>query len=184
MNIMTIVFTSYAFCAFLGSTVAPYICKWIGGRKKLAILMSALSGLSCLGICLFGQSKWGFIGFVCLYFFLSSMIDSIDVIMYIDAGEYWLNKTGKDTRAFNMSVFNLAAKLSITISGILLGVVLSAIHYVPGQALTPETATTLTWVTGGSVGLGYFLPTFIMLAYKISDEDAERYIKENSEKYN
>ena len=104
--------------------------------------------------------------------------------MYMDAGEYWLHETGKDTRSFNISVFNLAAKISMTLSGILTGVVLKMIGFNAGAELTAAGKTALTWVTGGSIGIGYLLPAFVLiLFYKISDKDAERYIAENAEKY-
>lgn len=184
MNVMTTVLSTYAVAAFLGATCAPYFCKKLGGRKKLCIVYSVISGVCCLGTCLFGQAKWGFIITVCLYFFFSAHIDTVDVLMYMDAGEYWLHKTGKDTRSFNISVFNLAAKISMTLSGILTGVVLKGIGFSAGSDLTAAGKTALTWVTGGSVGIGYLLPAFLLIFfYKISDKDAERYIAENAEKY-
>ncbi len=184
MNIMTTVLSFYAIAAFLGATVAPYVCKKLGGRRTHSIVFSVLSGVSCLGICLFGQSKWGFIIFVCLYFFLSANIDAVDVIMYMDAGEYWLHETGKDTRSFSISVFNLAMKISMALSGILTGIVLKMINFVPGADLAESGKTMLTWATGSSIGIGYLLPAFVLLFfYKITDKDAERYIAENAEKY-
>ena len=185
MNVMTTVLPAYAVAAFLGATAAPYLCEKLGGRKNLVIASALMCGICCLGICLFGQSRWGFIIPVCMYFFFSGQSISVDVLMYMDAGEYWLHETGKDTRSFNISVFNLAAKISITLAGILTGVVLKVIGFVPGAELTAGAKTLLTWITGGSIGIGYLSPAFIlMFFYRISDNDAQRYISENAEKYN
>ena len=102
-------------------------------------------------------------------------------MLYVDAGEYWLHKTGKDTRPYLVSMYNVAVKVTMAIAGLVLGMLLTALNYTPGEVISASGATAMTWVTGLAPGLGYLLPVIVMLFHKISDKEMEKIIQKNAE---
>ena len=101
--------------------------------------------------------------------------------MYIDAGEYYLNKTGKDTRAFIISMYGLTVKVGVSFAAIVLGAALSAINYTEGMTLTEAMRTKLVIICGCTMGLGYILPSILLqFLHPVSDTDMTRMIEENA----
>lgn len=183
MMAMTYVLSSSSIFAILGNLVAPVICDKLGGRKKTIAIFGLLTGLSFASIGIFGKTTWGFTICASLAYFFMSFIDTLDAMMYMDAGEYWLYKTGKDTRPYLLSMYNVAVKAALTLSSVVLGIVLVAINYEAGVVLEGSAANALTWATGLGPGLGYLLPVVIMLLHNVSDEKMAEIIKSNAEKY-
>ena len=183
MNAMTYVLSSSAIFAILGNIIAPLVSGKLGGRKKTIAVFDFLTGLSFASIGIFGKTTWGFTISCSIAFFFMSFIDTLDTMMYMDAGEYWLHKTGKDTRPFLLSMYNVAVKASMTLSSIVLGIILVAINYEAGVVLEGAAANTLTWATGLGPGLGYLLPVLIMRLHNVSDKEMTKIIAENAEKY-
>lgn len=183
MMAMTYVLSSSSIFAILGNLVAPVICDKLGGRKKTIAIFGLLTGLSFSSIGIFGKTTWGFTICASLAYFFMSFIDTLDAMMYMDAGEYWLYKTGKDTRPYLLSMYNVAVKAALTLSSVVLGIVLVAINYEAGVVLEGSAANALTWATGLGPGLGYLLPVVIMLLHNVSDEKMAEIIKSNAEKY-
>ncbi len=180
---MSYVLSSSSFFALVGSTIAPAVCAKLGGRKKTAIVFGTLTGLAYGSISILGKTTWGFVFSVSLALFFSSFLDTVDMNLYLDAGEYWLNKTGKDTRPYLLSMYSVAIKSSMALSSVILGFVLKAIHYEPGVLLQGSAATTLTMITGLAPAIGYLLPLAVMLLHNVSDKEMEQIIKDNAEKY-
>lgn len=183
MNAMTYTLSTTNLAAFIGATLAPMISEKFGGRKRTAILFSILTGGSCIFIGIFGYSLWGFVIPCSLYFFFMSFLDTIDIPMYLDAAEYWQNKTGKDTRAYMLSMYSVAVKIAIAVSTVALGAILNLIHYTPGMVLDDAGAKALCWATALSPGLGYLLPVILLLIHGVSDKEMARIIEENAKKY-
>lgn len=183
MMAMTYVLSSSSIFAILGNLVAPVICDKLGGRKKTIAIFGLMTGLSFSSIGIFGKTTWGFTICASLAYFFMSFIDTLDAMMYMDAGEYWLYKTGKDTRPYLLSMYNVAVKAALTLSSVVLGIVLVAINYEAGVVLEGSAANALTWATGLGPGLGYLLPVVIMLLHNVSDEKMAEIIKSNAEKY-
>lgn len=181
MMAMTYVLSSSSLFAILGNVVAPMVCSKLGGRKKTVALFGLITGLSFASIGIFGQTTWGFTICCSLAFFFMSFIDTLDTMLYMDAGEYWLYKTGKDTRPYLLSMYNVSVKAALALSSVVLGIILVAIHYEPGVTLTGSAASTLTWATGLGPGLGYLLPVAIMLLHNVSDEEMSKIIAANAE---
>lgn len=183
MMAMTYVLSSSSVFAILGNLVAPVISDKLGGRKKTIAVFGLLTGLSFVSIGIFGKTTWGFTICTSLAFFFMSFIDTLGSMMYMDAGEYWLYKTGKDTRPYLLSMYSVAVKVALTLSSVVLGVILVAINYEAGMVLEGSAANTLTWATALGSGLGYLLPVAIMLLHNVSDEEMAEIIKSNAEKY-
>jgi len=183
MMAMTNVLSTSAIFAILGNLVAPMLCDKLGGRKRTIAVFGLLTGLSFASIGIFGKTTWGFTISTSLAFFFMSFIDTLDNMLYMDAGEYWLYKTGKDTRPYLLSMYNVAVKAAMAISSAVIGIILVAINYEAGVVLEGAAASTLTWATGLGPGLGYLLPVAIMLLHNVSDKEMARIIAANAEKY-
>ena len=180
---MSYVLSASSFFALLGNTIAPSICAKLGGRKKTVTVFGVLTGLAYATIGIFGKTTWGFVITCSIAFFFMSFLDTVAMNLYLDAGEYWLQKTGKDTRPYLLSMYSVAVKAAMALSSIVLGVVLKVIHYEAGVMLEGSAATTLTMITGLAPAIGYLLPLLLMLIHNVSDQEMEKIIKENAEKY-
>ena len=175
--------TASSVAAVLGNLLAPMAIEKIGGRKKAAIIFNILTGFGWLLICLLGRTTWGFVAAGAIAYFFMSFQDSIDQAMYGDAGEYYLHKTGKDTRAFLLSMYSLAVKIGIALSSLALGIVLGLINYEPGMTMTAHSSNLLTIATGLTPAICYFVPVILLLIHGVSDKEIAVCIKENAEKY-
>lgn len=185
INAMSLVVTISGFSAIVGNVLAPKVIEKMGGRKKNSILFGILTGGSALLIGVFGKSTAGYIICASLAMFFMSFIDSVDYAMYIDAGEYYLNKTGKDTKAFIISMYGLTVKIAVSLAAIVLGAALAAINYSEGMNLTGAMSTKLVVICGATMGIGYILPSVLLkLFHPVSDADMARIIKENAESEN
>lgn len=181
IKIMSLAFTISGFSAIVGNILAPKCIEKLGGRKKNSIIFGLLTGGSSFLIGVFGKSAAGYLVFASLAFFFMSFIDSVDYAMYIDAGEYYLNKTGKDTRAFIISMYGLTVKIGVSFAAIVLGAALGAIHYTEGMTLTPNMSTLLVVICGATMGIGYMLPSVLLkLFHPVSDHEMTRMIEENA----
>jgi Na+/melibiose symporter-like transporter len=103
-------------------------------------------------------------------------------MMYIDSGEYWLSKTGKDTRAYLIAIQNLAIKGAIAVSAGAMGVILMMINFEAGETLSQAGMTSLTWAMGLSPAVGYIIPIAILLIHGVSDNTMLKCIAENEKK--
>ena len=107
------------------------------------------------------------------------------VVLYLDAGEYFLYKTGKDTRAIAAGLASPPMKIGMTVGNTLGLALLSAIGFVSGGAFEINTAwiSNFMRVTFMLPGLIYLASAIILLVfYKISDKDAAKYAQANAEK--
>lgn len=186
MNVMSAVLTISGISCVAGNYFAPYVVSKIGGRKKNVQLFGGLTGLFAFLIGIFGKTSVGFIICLSLSFFFMSFIDSVDYAMYMDAGEYQKNLTGKDYKAFFVSMYGIAVKISSALSAIVIGFVLNGISYQAGMVLNEAGKTKLSWFTAMTMGIGYTVPLLIMKFHPVSDAGIERMSRENAarEQYN
>ena len=182
MMAMSYVLSASNFCAFVGASIAPKIAEKLGGRKKAVFVFGGITGLAALSIGFFGQTLWGFVISCSAYFFFMSFIDTVDSMLYMDAGEIWLNKTGKDTRPYLFSMYNVSVKIAMALSSIALAALLNIINYTPGMVLDQAGKNTLSWSTAIAPAVGYLLPLVIMLFHRVPDKEVARMIEENAQK--
>lgn len=179
INAMSLVLTISGISSVFGNYLAPYIVERVGGRKKNVQIFGGLTGLFCFLIGFFGKSEIGFIVCLSLSFFFMSFIDSVDYAMYMDAGEYQMYKTGKDIKAFFVSMYGIAVKIGITLSAIMIGIMLKIISYQPGMELDMSGKTKLNWCTALTMTIGYCIPLLIMKLHPVSDAQIEKIAKVN-----
>lgn len=173
----------YSAAGTIGAMIAPTVIKLCGGRKKGAIITLLLSAVGYVAMAFFGQNYWGFMISLAIAYTIQSVYDSIDMMMYLDAGEVMYNKTGEDTRAFGMGISGLVAKIGTALSSVGLGVVLVAVNYTEGAVLDAAGKTTLTMATGliPTITLAIYA-LFLIIFHNVSDKEIERCIEENAKK--
>jgi len=184
MNSMVIVLTMTNIVGVVGSYLTFYASKLVKGRRRLAVTVSILVIGSFLCVGMFGDTLWGFIIFSCIACFFCSFYDSISPMLFADAGEIWLHKTGKDTRTYITSVAGMPLNIAMALVSLGFTAVLAIINYVPDQEMTAEAAKALTWAVGIVPAICYAVPLILMgVVHGVSDADVQRYTIENEAKY-
>lgn len=113
----------------------------------------------------------------------SYMYSAFALTMYLDCGEYYLNKTGKDTRTIAMSLGSPPMKIGMALGGSIGLYLLSSTGFAPGfipDAAWVSSFMKVCWVYPAIVYLAAAL--ILAIGYKITDADAARYAQENAEK--
>ena len=172
--------------ALLG-IVAAIIMPKLGikvGKKWACVLGFATFGLGLIGINLMGAQHWvWYIIFMSVGTCGTYTYSSFSVTMYLDCGEWYLNKTGKDMRTIAIGLASPPMKIGMALGGTIGLYLLSSTGYTAG--FTPDDAWVksfmfICWVVPASI---YLTAAVIMAVfYRISDEDAARYAQENTAK--
>jgi Na+/melibiose symporter-like transporter len=180
---MTYALTALSIAGVIGGLIAPALIAKLGGRKKTVIILCIIAGVIYLVMGFVGQSFVPFMVTLFLAILIQNIPDSVEAVMYIDAGEYWYNKTGKDTRPFVMGLQNIGTKISYVVASPILGVVLVATHFDEGQMMTGADMKNMTMATGFLPGvLAIVFALILLLFHNVSDKEIERCIDENAAK--
>lgn len=183
LNYMTIALTVISIVGVIGAMVAPKVISALKGRKRTAIIISVIAAILYILTGITGKNVAAFMVFTALAVLIQSIYDSIEAVLYIDAGEYWYHKTGEDTRAFSMGLQSIGTKIANAIASPLLGVALVSAHFSETAILTGRDATVLSLETGWIPALGLLLLALILGCFhKVSDSEIEVCIRENAAK--
>ena len=107
------------------------------------------------------------------------------VTMYLDCGEYFLWKTGKDTRAIATGLASPPMKIGMALGGSIGLYLLGATGYVAGFTPTAAWVSEFMMVTFQVPAFVYLLAALIVaVMYKIKDADVAKYAQENQERMN
>ncbi|MEC4294875.1 MFS transporter [Adlercreutzia shanghongiae] len=182
MVLTSTVMAAYSLATIIGSFASTGITKLFGGRKRMSIIVSLIAGVAFVLVGFFGQSSVWLIALIAIAGFFNSPIDSVGVVMYMDAGEYWIAKTGKDTRPFIMNMQPLVIQAATAVASVIMGVALTTSGFIAGEALTAAGAQTLTMWLGMATGAGFILFALcLILIHNISDKKMEEYMRLNAE---
>lgn len=183
MLYMSIAITGMAVACIIGTILCPYLTALFGGRKgycrNSSIIMAAI--LAFMAFSPTSDNPYGFLSAYLIYYLFSAGADANAVMMYADAGEVWIKKTGKDTRAFLIAVQNVFITLGTSVASVILGVVLTAVGYETDVMLVGESAELMTKLVGGVPAVGYILAAIALLFHNISDKEIAEITKENVE---
>lgn len=167
----------------VGSMISPYVIKLCGGRKRTAVAAVSGYGILYVGIAFFGNHYWALMILYLLVCIVQFSFDAVDMMLYLDAGEVWYNRTGNDTRTYAMSLNGIMSKASQAIASVLMGSVLVAVNYQDGTALSDAGKIMLTRFMGFIPAAGCLFFVLIMLiVHNVSDKEVERCIEENQKK--
>lgn len=173
--------------ASLIGVVAAMIMPKLGakvGKKWACVLGFATFGLGLVGVYFTGTISWVWY-VVCMSLGTCGtyIYSSFQVTMYLDCGEWYLNKTGKDMRTIAIGLASPPMKIGMALGGTIGLYLLGATGYVAG--FTPDPAWVqkfmlICWIIPACI---YFAAALILaLFYKISDADAAKYAQENAAK--
>ncbi|HZK24021.1 MAG TPA: MFS transporter [Oscillospiraceae bacterium] len=180
-NLMAVAMTTMTMVSFFAAMVGPSIGKKLG--KKMALVTGLIMMAACsLCITLFARES------IVIYIVFAALRQA-SMYLYmtfgpnysIDAAEYGLYTTGKDNRTVAMSMNNIPIKVGFALGGAIGTFGLSIIGYTAGMTATPEFVNGFMWIFGGIPAGFYLLASMIMFfGYKITDEDAAMYARENA----
>ena len=186
---LTFVTLINAIVGFLAAMVMPKLGAKLG-KKMSCVFGFLLMSIALILVSFFGAPNG--VPNLTAYIILMSLMMAgtytwmpYMVVLYLDAGEYFLYKTGKDTRAIAAGLASPPMKIGMTVGNTLGLALLSAIGFVSGGAFEINTAwiSNFMRVTFMLPGLIYLASAIIMLLfYKISDKDAAKYAQANAEK--
>jgi Na+/melibiose symporter-like transporter len=178
MGKLTIALTIQGVFGLLGAMAGQVVPKKIG-KRPTAILAGFLSVGLYTGLAIFGNAGWE-AWLVCVSgsLFLSAIIGSCGVNFYLDCGEYHLFKTGKDNKAFTMSMYGVSIKIAFALSSVAIAYLLGASGY-DGAANTVENLRLMVILIGGVHGGCNLLYALLMLTYRITEEKAKEYAEHN-----
>lgn len=183
INYMTIALVMISIVGVVGAMAAPKIISLLGGRKRATIIAAVSAGVLYILLGFFGQSVVAFFILSALAVLVQTIADTVEAVLYLDAGEYWYHKTGNDTRAFTMGLQNIGTKISYAIASPILGLVLVMSNFDEMSLLRGADASTLTMATGLLPAAGFLLLALTLgVFHKASDKEIEQCIKENAEK--
>lgn len=184
LNFMTITLTAMSVICAVAAMVAPAFVKLCKGRKRASIALYLLCAAS-YGVMMFtGDTLVGFlIPFVAACTFEGIYL-GVSINCYLDASEWWYDKTGKDTRTFAMSLQAIGSKAGMAISSLLLGVALTLCHYSDELGIaTTEGMRACTIQTGVYSMAGCLIAAVILLLFhKVSDKEMEACIERNAQR--
>ncbi|WP_187374427.1 MFS transporter [Murimonas intestini] len=161
--------------------VGPYIARRIG-KKNSSILSAGIACIAYLILAFFAKDNW-IIYISCTAFAALglSIVGSVGINLYLDAGEYQFYKTGKDNRPFVMSLQTVPMKIGMTLSGSIVAAILYEAGYVQheGAAATMSDPLRMVFLTGMLVAILYGLSAILVSAFKINEEKSKEYAAEN-----
>lgn len=185
IDMLTIYLPIYYVSCFLITFFVEKIAKLCGGRKRTVIAATSIALIGFLIVWLVPAVSMTKIGWCAIMIIIGMAISircSLIVMMYFDAGEYWLHEHGKDHRAFLNASQNAAITLCASLCGVLLGILLTKVGYSEGVALAADGVKqlmSLYGMVGAGAGVLAVVPLFI---HNKSDAEMEAYAISNIEK--
>jgi len=187
----TIVITARSILAFCASLVAPSLGRKLG--KKGALVTSwTLTCVAGVIIAMFALNKDGSANLIamatgmCLKQMSMYLYSVFMAIYWLDCGEYGYATTGVDNRTMAVTCMNWPTKISMALGGSLVGYGIAWAGYNPpanGSAPSFTYMNRFMLIIGwGPVVFTAVATVIIVLLYKLSDEEAARYAKENAER--
>lgn len=182
-TLMAVSMTISTVFGLIAAIIGPVIGKRLGKKRAMVAGLLAAS-LATLGIMLFADDSvvvYIVIGCLRSIFMYAYMCFGQNYVL--DAAEYGYNQTGKDSRTVAMSMGNIPIKIGFALGGALGTFGLSLIGYQAGMTATPEFIKNFMYIFGGIPAVLYLAAALTMqFGYKITDEDAARYARENAER--
>jgi Na+/melibiose symporter-like transporter len=178
MGRLTIALTVQSVIGLLGAVVGQAILKKAGKRPTVILASFLATGLYA-GLAIFGSSGWE-VWLVCISgaLFLNAVMLSCGVNFYLDCAEYHLYKTGKDNRAFTMSMYGVSIKIAFALSSVAIAYLLNASGY-DGAAGIVNNTRLMVILIGGIPGGCNLVYALLMLYYGITEEKAKEYAEHN-----
>jgi len=188
VNMQPVSATIMAIVTCVASFVMAPVARKIG--KRNSAITSSLFGVVCMTLIgLFAhQNVWFFIAMSAVLGFGAALVGTVGVNLFLDAAEYQLYKTGKDSRAFVMSLYNIPMKIGLAASSPIAAFMLTSSGY-KQEVIDDKLVTSMSnpqlfvrWF-GMLLAAIYLVSIFIYIfLYKITDAKAAEYMAENQKR--
>jgi len=174
-------------CSSVVGLIAARIMPKIGvklGKKMAFVCGISIFGLGMVGVYFLGPISWIFY-ILCMSIGMCGtyLYQAFAITMYLDCGEWYLNKTGKDTRTIAMGLGAPPMKIGMAVGGSIGLYLLGATGYVAGfvpDAAWVSSFMMICWIVPAAF---YFAGAALMLfGYKINDAEVARMAQENAER--
>jgi Na+/melibiose symporter-like transporter len=169
---------------FASSLFAPTLAKKTG-KKRAAVLTGLCNALGLTVIALFGmRGAPAWIAGMSIFILSQALMNSLGANLYLDCGEYYLYKTGKDTRTFLISMWGTAAKFGFIFAAVVVTAILSLSGYqaatVPGGAGSVASVSRMAFLCGAIPGaMNLVFALIMMFGYQITEEKSKEYAEHN-----
>lgn len=184
-SLMTVASLVSAVVGFVAAIVMPPIGAKLG-KKNATSFGFLVFGIGLIVVSYIARINWiwNVIGMAVTMFATYTYMPYV-ATLFLDCGEYYLWKTGKDTRAIAAGIASPPMKIGMALGGSLGGYLLASTGFVAGGAFD----VTKEWI-GKFMNVTFMIPGFIYIAaglvmlflYKITDADAAKYAQENAER--
>lgn len=167
--------------------VAARIMPKIGvklGKKWAYTCGISIFGLGLVGVYFLGPIHWAFY-ILCMSIGMCGtyLYQAFAITMYLDCGEVYLNKTGKDMRSIAMGLGSPPMKIAMAVGGTIGLKLLASTGFAPDFVPGPDWASKFMLVCWIVPALFYFAGAALMtVSYKITDAEAARCAQENAER--
>ncbi len=180
-TLMAVSMTITTVFGFFASLIGPHIGRRLGKKKAIVFGLFGSAMCSLANTFLARSSVVIYTSISCLMSIFMHSYSCFGPNYAIDAAEYGFYKTGKDNRTVAMAMNNIPIKIGFALGGAIGTFGLALIGYQPGMTVTTDFAVKFMWIFGGVPALLNTLASLTMLfGYKITDEDAAFYAKENA----
>ncbi|MGI6658274.1 MAG: MFS transporter [Dethiobacteraceae bacterium] len=182
-SVMALLLTIRGIVGFFFSLIAPPIARKVG-KKGALILGSVLQIISYLGMWLLGLNHlWAMFVFACLIQGSVSINACFRVNYFLDCGEYGYYTTGQDNRTMALTVMNWPIKIGFLVGGSAVGYGLALIGYTAGMEITADFASKFMALLGlVPAAFSVIALLLTVFSYKLTDEQAEFYARENAKR--
>ena len=185
LNMQPVSATIMAIVGCVAAFIMAPVARKIG--KKNSAIATALIGMVCMALIgLFAhQNVWFYIVISAVNGFGAAIVGTVGINLFLDAAEYQLYKTGKDSRAFVMSLYNIPMKIALAVSSPIAAFMLTSSGYkqemVDGILVTSMSNPQVFVRWFGLLIAALYLISLLMYTfmYKITDAKAAEYIAEN-----
>ena len=173
----------------IATCVASFVMAPVARKtgKRNSAITSSLFGAVCMTLIgLFAhQNVWFFIFISAVLGFGAALVGTVGVNLFLDAAEYQLYKTGKDSRAFVMSLYNIPMKIGLAASSPIAAFMLTNSGYkqeiIDGTLVTSMANPQIFVRWFGLLLAAIYMVSVLMYTflYKITDAKAAEYVAEN-----
>ncbi|MCD7846328.1 MAG: MFS transporter [Oscillospiraceae bacterium] len=181
-SIMTVASLIAAVVGVLAAMIMPKIGIKMG-KKWASACGFFIFGLGLMGIYFTGSYGWVYYAiFMSVAICGTQLYTPFHLIMYLDCGEWYMWKTGKDTRTIANGLQTPPIKIGILLGSSLGLYLLSATGYMSGMVADELWVHQFMFSCWFIPAIIYFVAGLILvLFYKITDEDAAMYARENKD---